>query len=119
MRFKSCVIIVLMCLINFLLNAQNSQQYLVGYGKADITYIEEDLGLFGYGEYHHRIKENAAFTSNIYSRVGSIKDPATGKQLIYLHADLGAVFHSLRMGLIERIKANLYPNFDESFSIHE
>ncbi len=115
MTIKSCLnILFLICLANILLKAQNEQQYLVGYGKADITYIEDDLGLFGYGDYHHRIKENAAYTSNIYSRVVSIKDPLTDKQLIYLHADLGAIFHALRTGLIERIKANLYPDFDES-----
>lgn len=112
-------LIILFCLLlisaALQLNAQGNSKYLVGYGKADITYVEEDLGLFGYGYYHHRIEEvNDGFTSPIYARVVSIKDPLTDKQIIYLHADLGGIFHPLRTGLIAKIKENLYPDFDES-----
>ncbi len=101
-------------LTTFYINAQSNTQYLVGYGKADITYIEDNLGLFGFGDYEQRIDVKNGFTSKIYSRTIAIKDPSTDKQIIYVHADLGAIFHSLRTGLIAKIKENLYPDFDES-----
>ncbi len=95
--------------------AQSNSRYLIGYGKSDITYIEDSLGLFGYGNYHQRINENDGATSRIYSRVVSIKDPISQKEIIYLHADLGGIFHPLRTGLLSKIKENLYPDFDESY----
>jgi len=117
MKFKKHSIYTLLfclCFFVFQVKAQTNTQYLVGYGKADITYIEDGLGLFGFGNYEQRIDAKDGFTSKIYSRTVAIKDPSTSKQVIYLHADLGAIFHSLRAGLIAKIKENLYPDFDEA-----
>lgn len=108
------IITFLLIFTSLVMNGQEAMQYLVGYGKSDITYIEDSLGLFGYGNYHQRIDEADGFTSKLYSRVVAIKDPATQQQIIYLHADLGGIFQPLRIGLVEKIKANIDADFDDA-----
>ncbi len=94
--------------------AQNENQYLIGFGKADITFAPKDLGLFGFGVYDQRLEKEGDFTSKIYSRVISIKEPESGKQIFLLHADLGAIFMPLRRGLVRKIRALLIPDFDDA-----
>lgn len=116
MRKTNIFFLFLLLMFVHTISAQTKEQrYWVGFGKSDITYSAESISFFGYGDYQQRIKdaENSA-TSRIYSRVISIKDTESGKQIIYLHADLGAIFLPVRNGLIEKIKKDLYPNFDEA-----
>ena len=99
--------------IQMKLQAQEGAEYLIGYGKADITYTCDNIGLFGNGSYHHRIADSEnGCSSPIFSRVVSIEDPVSGKRIIYLHADLGAIFQPLRDGLVSKIKENIDPDFD-------
>jgi len=90
-KYLTNILCLYLCLMAGHISAQTNAQYLVGYGKSDITYIEDGLGLFGYGDYHQRIDAENGASSRIYSRVISIKDPITDQQIIYLHADLGAI----------------------------
>ncbi|MGB1206445.1 MAG: neutral/alkaline non-lysosomal ceramidase N-terminal domain-containing protein [Chitinophagales bacterium] len=109
-------LIGVLCLFHVcLLHSQTLDSlYLVGFGKTDITYISDSLGLFGYGNYHQRIRKQQPFTSKIYSRAISIKTPSDSKQFIYVHADLGAIFQPLHEGLLKKIQENLLPNFKEA-----
>lgn len=113
---RNLIYLLIIQTLSITVNAQTKEQlYLVGYGKSDITYTAQSIGFFGYGDHTQRVgnKDNGA-TSQLYSRVVSIKEPESGKQIIYLHADLGGIFLPVRNGLIEKIKTNLYPNFDEA-----
>ncbi len=98
----------------FLLTSAETQkmEYLIGYGKTDITFIEQDLGLFGFGDYSQRLDSTNGFTSRIYSRVMAIQDPVSEKTAVFLHADLGAIFQPLRDGLVEKLRAEYDPEFD-------
>lgn len=98
----------------FVLAKNTEQKYLVGAAKQEITYYGEDkLGLFGYGHYPQRIDSLNPASSNTYTRAITIKDPSTGKRLIYVHADLGAIFNPIVENLLGRLKAD-DPSFDPS-----
>jgi neutral ceramidase len=87
------------------------QEYLVGYGKSDITYTEQCLGLFGWGKYSHRIgkDEEKYVESRLYSRVVAIKEQNTSNVVLIIHADLGAIYHDLKASLVSKIQKK-YPN---------
>ncbi|TDL99519.1 MAG: hypothetical protein C4K58_06375 [Flavobacteriaceae bacterium] len=104
---------ILLLLQAFIVLAQNTgQKYLVGAAKQEITYSDEDkIGLFGYGYYPQRTDSLNPASSQTYTRAITIKDPATGKRLIYVHADLGAIFNPIVESLLKRLKAD-DPSFD-------
>ncbi len=98
----------------FVLAESSGQKYLVGAAKQEITYAGEDkVGLFGYGHYPQRIDSLNPASSNTYTRAITIKDPASNKRLIYVHADLGAIFNPIVEDLLKRLKAD-EPGFDPS-----
>ncbi|MFT5705627.1 MAG: neutral ceramidase [Shewanella sp.] len=90
--------------ISFASDSTTGQKYLVGYGKADITYTEHCLGLFGWGFYDHRIGEGDEYIeSRLYSRVVAIKERGTDNIVVIVHSDLGAIFHNLKVSLMDKI----------------
>ena len=82
MKYNKKLIIVLIQIFSCAYLHGANDRYLVGFGKSDITYIEDSLGLFGYGIYNQRIQEKDAYTSRIYSRTISIKELSGNEQII-------------------------------------
>ena len=76
---RNLIYLLIIQTLSITVNAQTKEQlYLVGYGKSDITYTAQSIGFFGYGDHTQRVgnKDNGA-TSQLYSRVVSIKEPPT------------------------------------------
>ncbi|SEB41666.1 Por secretion system C-terminal sorting domain-containing protein [Tenacibaculum sp. MAR_2009_124] len=95
---------------------QSTQKYLVGYGKTDITYLQPNLGFFGYGTYSHRLSECASpseIESRLYSRTVNIMDPNTTKEALIVHVDLGGISDALRKGVIQKMRS-VSPDFDQA-----
>ncbi len=99
---KHLVIILLFVLIGNIALVNSQSKYLVGYGKTDITYTEDELGLFGFGVYTHRIKKGA-ISSRLYSRVITVKELKSSNLLVFIHLDFGMVSQAIRDKLINKI----------------
>lgn len=99
---KHLIIILLFFLICNIEPINSQSKYLVGYGKTDITYTEDELGLFGFGVYTHRIKKGA-ISSRLYSRVITVKELKSSNLLVFIHLDFGMVSQAIRDKLINKI----------------
>ncbi|MDD7885467.1 neutral/alkaline non-lysosomal ceramidase N-terminal domain-containing protein [Flavivirga sp. 57AJ16] len=94
--------------------AQESAYYSVGFGKTDITYDRESVGMFGYGDYSHRTTLPNVFSSRIYSRAMIWGLENSNEKVIIVHADLGAISNPIHHLVTKKIRENLFPEFNPS-----
>lgn len=83
--------------------------YLLGAGMYDITGAVAETGMFGYAAQ----QEVTGLQQRLYSRAFVIADPGTGKRVVLVTADLGAVFPSVKSGVVRRLAAKFgdrYPD---------
>lgn len=86
------------------MRAMPTRQYLVGSGKADITGAAAETGMFGYasGQVVQGINDR------LYSHAFIIgeEDESNGKRIVYVSADMGAMFTAVKLEVIKRLKAD-------------
>ena len=86
------------------MRAMPTSQYLVGSGKADITGAAAETGMFGYaaGQVVQGINDR------LYSHAFIIgeADKNAGKRVVYVSADMGAMFTAVKLEVIKRLKAD-------------
>ena len=86
------------------MRAMPTSQYLVGSGKADITGAAAETGMFGYasGQVVQGINDR------LYSHAFIIgeEDESNGKRVVYVSADMGAMFTAVKLEVIKRLKAD-------------
>jgi len=109
MRFILLYTFIFCCYFNTQIKAQDL--YHAGFGKTDITYTIDSMGLWGYGTYNHRTSPANPSSSSIHSRALILGTPESEERLIIIHADLGGIFHPMHQTLYQKIKENLYPDF--------
>lgn len=81
-----------------------ASRYLIGTGKADITGAAAETGMFGYaaGQVVQGINDR------LYSHafiVGEV-DSNAGNRVVYVSADMGAMFTAVKLEVIKRLQAD-------------
>lgn len=79
-----------------------SQPWLVGCGSADITGEPWGAGMMGYGM---RFQRTTGIHLRQLSRAFVIGDPATGRRLVLVVADIGMFFANVREAVLSRLDA--------------
>src|SRR5699024_11850512 len=86
------------------MRAMPTSQYLVGSGKADITGAAAETGMFGYaaGQVVQGINDRLCSHAFIIGEA----DKNAGKRVVYVSADMGAMFTAVKLEVIKRLKAD-------------
>lgn len=75
-------------------------RYLVGAGLHDITGAAAETGAFGYAAG----QEIEGIQDRLYSHAYVIGDPSTGKRVVFVSADMGAIFQSVRVEVVKELE---------------
>lgn len=81
-----------------------TSQYLVGSGKADITGAAAETGMFGYAA--GQVVQGINDRLYSYAFIIGEADKNTGKRVVYVSADMGAMFTAVKLEVIKRLKAD-------------
>jgi neutral ceramidase len=79
-----------------------NDRYNVGRGIYDITGSAAELGMMGYAMVEQK---TAGIHMRLRSRAFVIQSPCNGKRVVYVSADLGQVFQSVKQGVIQKLAA--------------
>lgn len=74
--------------------------YLIGTGIYDITGAAAETGAFGYASG----QEMTGMHTRLYARAFIVVDVASGTRVAYVSCDLGAVFQSVKVGVVKALK---------------
>lgn len=83
--------------------------YLVGAGISDVTDGVAGIGMMGYAKPE---QETAGIHTRLYARAFVIEDIASKKRLVLVSADLGMIFESVKVGVIEALKKKYGKQYD-------
>ena len=88
-----------------------ASNYLVGVGKADITGAAAETGMFGYAV--NQVVEG--LNDRLYARAFIIaqKDQPEKSRIVYVSADMGAMFVSVKLEVIKRLQAEFGPLYND------
>ncbi len=78
------------------------QSFLIGSGVHDITGPAAGVGMLGYVELE---QQAAGIHQRLRSRAFVIASPCNGKRVVFVSADLGMVFQSVKQQVVARLRA--------------
>ncbi len=84
--------------------------FLVGTGIYDVTGPAAERGMLGYSMVGQRTK---GIHMRLRSRAFVIASPVNGKRIVYVCADLGAIFQGVQQRVIEKLKQTYGSLYDE------
>lgn len=87
------------------------QDFLVGSGIYDITGPAAGLGMMGYGQVAQRT-EGIHF--RLWSRAFIIGSSCNGKRVVFVSADLQAIFQAVKQQVVEKLRARYGDMYDDS-----
>lgn len=79
-----------------------ADKFNVGRGIYDITGSAAELGMMGYAMVDQK---TAGIHMRLRARAFLIESPCNGKRLVYVSADLGQIFQSVKQGVVKRLVA--------------
>jgi len=88
------------------MRAMPTSQYLVGSGKADITGAAAETGMFGYASGQVVQGINDRLYSHAFIIGEDTNSQNQGKRVVYVSADMGAMFTAVKLEVIKRLKAD-------------
>lgn len=91
-------------------SAESNAPYLVGAGIYDITGAVAETGAFGYAAN----QEMNGLQERLYSHAYVMGDPKTGKRVVFVSADAGAMFQSVKLGVVNKLKAKYGSRYVDS-----
>lgn len=103
MRLRRCLILGL-CLLSFMglvRAADNANPYLVGAGIANITGPVAEIDMMGYAMLDQK---DEGIHTRLWSRAFIVADRATNKRVVFVSADLGMIFQSVKQGVVAALK---------------
>lgn len=89
-------------------NASGSTQYKIGAGIHDVTGPCAELIMMGYAKPDQSAE---GIHLRLRSRAFIVEEKSTGKRVVFVSADLGQIFQSVKLKVIEKLKKNGYENF--------
>ena len=75
--------------------------FLIGAGIYDITGAAAEINMLGYAQLQQNGK---GIHSRLWSRAFIITSPDTGKRVVFVSADLGMIFQSVKQGVIKELQ---------------
>lgn len=75
-------------------------EYLVGAGVHDITGAAAETGAFGYAAQ----QEMVGIQDRLYSHAYVVADPGSGERVVFVSADMGAIFQSVRVEVVKELR---------------
>jgi neutral ceramidase len=85
-------------------------EFNIGTGVYDITGPVAETGMFGYAAG----QEVEGLHMRLRARAFIIQSASTGKRVVYVNADLGAVFQSIKLEVVKKLKAKYGNVYDHS-----
>lgn len=82
-------------------NSTKNNEYLVGAGIYDITGPAAETGAFGYAA----SQTMKGIQDRLYSHAYIIGDPVSNKRVVFVTADMGAMFKSVKLEVIKRLQS--------------
>lgn len=105
---KKIYIFIILLLITLHNNKVYAGEYQIGSGIYDITGAAAESNMFGYAN----MKSTDGIQMRLFSRAYVIADEkAPSKRVVFVSADLGAIFQSVKLAVVERLQqrfGNLY-----------
>ncbi|MEI5908133.1 neutral/alkaline non-lysosomal ceramidase N-terminal domain-containing protein [Bacillus spongiae] len=105
-------IILFICLFSYLPEAKGESatnksdfEYYVGAGIYDITGPPAEVVMMGYA---NSSQQTEGLHFRLRSRAFVMKERNTEQNVVFVNADLGMVFHSVKQGVIEKLAQNGY-----------
>ncbi|WP_367607440.1 neutral/alkaline ceramidase [Legionella sp. W05-934-2] len=74
--------------------------FLIGAGIYDITGAAAEINMMGYAKMNQFAK---GLHSRLWSRAFIIASPETGKRVVFVSADVGMIFQSVKQGVIKKL----------------
>lgn len=90
--------------------AATASPYLVGAGSYDITGAVAEAGAFGYAAR----QDMAGLHQRLYARSFIIGDPVSDRRVVFVSADLGAIFPSVTTAVLDRLRARFGDRYSSS-----
>lgn len=72
-----------------------------GTGKSDITAFIDGIGMMGYGRDFNTVH---GVETPLYARAVALKDPKTGKKVVFVNAEICFITISIKRGVMKRLK---------------
>jgi neutral ceramidase len=112
--FGLCLLFIVFLPLNSLANTMN--HYLIGSGIHDITGPAAEVGMMGYAELSQITQ---GLRQRLFARAFVIEDPQNNKRVVFVSADLGQSFSSIKQGVVKRLQQLGYGTkyFDENLMI--
>ncbi|MDF2179304.1 neutral/alkaline non-lysosomal ceramidase N-terminal domain-containing protein [Aliiglaciecola sp. CAU 1673] len=85
--------------------------WLIGAGKYDITGPAADAGMVGYGDVGQTTK---GIHSRLWSRAFVMAEPASGKRIVFVSADLQSITQGVKQGVINKLKARYGSTYSDA-----
>jgi len=89
------------------LNCDVSTEFLIGTGIHDVTGPAVGLGMMGYANV---FQVTAGIHFRLKSRAFIVASPCNGKRVVFVSADLLAIFQAVKHGVVQKLKENHYDN---------
>lgn len=75
--------------------------YLIGAGIYDITGPAAEIDMMGYAMLDQK---DEGIHTRLWSRAFVVADPVTNKRVVFVSADLGMIFQSVKQGVVKQLK---------------
>ena len=86
------------------------QGLLVGTGVSDITGPAAEVGMMGYGE---GSQITAGIQTRLWARAFIFANPTSGKRIVFVSAELGQLFSSVKQGVVAELRARFGNIYDD------
>ena len=83
-------------------------EYNIGAGVYDITGPVAETGMFGYAA----MQQADGLHMRLRARAFIVQSASTGKRVVYVNADLGAMFQSIKLEVVKRLRAEYGTLYD-------
>lgn len=116
-KFLSVILVFALTVSNFMLfSAEDSGMdynslYNIGCGIYDITGPVAEVVTMGYGDLG---LQTQGLHTRLRSRAFIFENPNSSKRIVFVSADLGQLFQSIKQGVIKKLKAKYGSLYDDS-----
>ena len=83
----------------------NREDFRIGSGVYDITGPAAELGMMGYGQIGQKTR---GIHLRLWSRAFVIESPCNGQRVVFVSADLAAIFQAVKRGVVEKLRKGGY-----------
>ncbi len=105
LRFISATFLLIITTYSF-----SESSYRVGAGIADVTGAAHGIGMMGYAK---PTQMTEGIHTRLFARSFVIEDPLSQKRIVLVSADLGMIFESVKLGVINKLQKTFGKKYSE------